>query len=111
MGDMADYTLDSMFEDDDDYTDDDIPHRPGRKTQWLEIEVKKIIAATGKAFLCRLDDDLDYWIPFSQMQDHEDFEPGDTECVLHITEWINDRLEPAEKRSIFDKRAKGEADE
>ncbi len=82
-------------------------HRPD--SEWVELEVKKIIAATAKAFLCRLDDDLEYWIPFSQMQDHEDFEPGDTECVLYITEWINDRLEPAEKKSIFNQKAKGEA--
>lgn len=106
MGDMADYTLDSMFED----PKDDSYHfqRRGKPTTYIEIEVKKIIAATAKAFLCRLDDDKEYWIPFSQMRDASDFEPGDTECTFYITEWISDRLEPVEKRSIFDQKAKGD---
>jgi hypothetical protein len=41
------------------------------------------------------------------MKDHEDFDPGDTECTFHITEWINDRLTPAERKSVFDQRARG----
>lgn len=107
MGDMAD--------DYSEYTDlfgnEHIVYHSKKKRPYLEIEVKKIIAATQKAFLCRLDDDEEYWIPFSQIRDYDEFEPGDTECVLHITEWINDRLTPIEKKSIFDQKARGGADE
>lgn len=102
MGDMADYYTDSLFDDDEPFI-----HRPKRKTEWVELQVKKVLMSTAKAFLCRLEDDTESWVPKSQIQDADDIEAGDTELTLLITEWIASRLEPAEKKSIYDQKAKG----
>ncbi len=75
--------------------------------EYIETEVKKIIAATTKALLCRLEDDEEYWIPRSQVEDADDFEAGETECVMYISDWFVARMEPAEKKSVFDQRARG----
>lgn len=75
--------------------------------EYIETEVRKIVAATAKAFLCRLDDGEEYWIPRSRVEDANDFEAGETDCVMYISDWFLDRMEPAEKKSVFDQRARG----
>ncbi len=78
---------------------------------WTHIEVKIILLETAKAFLCRLEDDKDYWLPKSVVADPEDYEAGETELELSVKDWFVDKMEPAEKKSVFDQKARGETDE
>ncbi len=78
---------------------------------WTHIAVKKILIATAKAFLCRLEDDQEYWLPKSVVADPEDYEAGETELELSVKDWFVDKMEPAERKSVFDQKARGETDE
>ncbi len=57
-------------------------------SNWIHLEVKLIVRETPAAFLLRLDDDEEYWIPKSQVSDPEDYEEGDADCSMSVTEWI-----------------------
>lgn len=56
-------------------------------SNYVYITVEEIKAETQKAFLCVIDGE-EYWIPFSQIADAEDFSEGDTDVELAISEWI-----------------------
>lgn len=55
---------------------------------WVHIEVEKIVRETPKAFLCRIKDVWDVWIPKSQISEPENYEEGDEDCTISITEFI-----------------------
>lgn len=57
-------------------------------SNYVHILVEAIEAETNKAFLCRLGDGWEEWIPFSQIADYEDYRVGDKDVELSITEWI-----------------------
>lgn len=70
------------------------------ETAWQHIEIKRIKAETTMAFLCIVtkinDVDLDeweVWIPKSQVSDPWDYEKGDENCTMSITEFIATKLE------------------
>jgi len=54
---------------------------------WIHLDVELIVKETPKAFLCRIDGD-DYWIPKSQVSDPGDYEEGDANCGISVTEFI-----------------------
>ena len=56
-------------------------------SNWIHLDVEEIKAETDAAFLIVLDDG-EYWIPKSQISDPEDYEKGDTDVSMSITEWI-----------------------
>lgn len=55
---------------------------------WVHVDVKKIVKETDKAFLCRLEDGRQEWLPKTQISDPDDYEEGDENCTISITEWI-----------------------
>ena len=55
---------------------------------WIHLDVKLIVKETDRAFLLRLDDDTEHWIPKNQISDPDDYEEGDKDCSVSITEWI-----------------------
>ena len=59
---------------------------------WVHIEVAVIVAETEKAFLCTVavDDDeyRNVWLPKSQMESPEDYEKGDKNLSLAVSEFI-----------------------
>ena len=56
---------------------------------FVHLDFEKIVHATDKALLVRFcDGDEDIWIPFSQIADPEDYEKGDENGTISITEWI-----------------------
>lgn len=57
-------------------------------SRWIHLDVELIAKETAAAFLLRLDDDTEHWIPKSQIADPEDYSEGDANCGVSITEWI-----------------------
>jgi len=57
------------------------------QSNWVHIEVEEIVCETDKAFLCRVDGE-EHWFPKSQVSNPEDYEEGDADVTLSITEWI-----------------------
>lgn len=58
-------------------------------SRFVHIHVEKIIQETEKALLCQLDgEDACEWIPFSQIADPDDYQVGDTDVSMAVTEWI-----------------------
>lgn len=56
-------------------------------SDYVCIEIDKILRETDKAFLVRIDGD-ETWLPKSQMADWEDYEVGDVDLEISVTEWI-----------------------
>lgn len=56
--------------------------------EYIHLDVEKILQETDKAFLVRLEDGTELWLPFSQVADYEDYEAGDKNCTISITEWL-----------------------
>ncbi len=54
---------------------------------WVHLDVDRIKKATDKAFLVEIDGE-EYWLPVSQVSDPDDYEEGDTDCTMSVTEWI-----------------------
>lgn len=52
------------------------------------ILVEKIIRETEKAFLVRLEDGDEHWLPKSQIADADDYREGDEDVELSVTEYI-----------------------
>lgn len=56
-------------------------------SNYVHIEVDEIIRETDKAFLFLIGDD-EIWIPKSQVSDADDYEMGDKNCSISVTEFI-----------------------
>jgi hypothetical protein len=54
---------------------------------WIHLDVDKIVRATDKALLLRIDGE-EYWIPLSQIAGPDDYDEGDEDCTVSVTEWI-----------------------
>lgn len=57
---------------------------------YVHLDVLEIEAETEKAFLLRLED-REVWVPFSQIADADDYERGDTDCTVSVTQWFADK--------------------
>jgi hypothetical protein len=56
---------------------------------WVHLEVEEILKETDNAFLLILRDwEGEFWIPKSQVSDSGDYEEGDVDCTISVTEWI-----------------------
>ena len=64
-------------------------------SKYVTIKVTKITAETPKAFLVELEDpgegDEEIWLPKTQIANAEDYEEGDIDLDLSITQWIADQ--------------------
>ncbi len=59
-------------------------------SRYIHVAVEEIRAVTDKALLCLIEGQ-EYWLPLSQVADAEDYEKGDKDLTLSITEWIADQ--------------------
>lgn len=57
------------------------------RSGYVHVEVEKITAETDKAFAMTIDGEQ-HWIPKSQMADPDDYEVGDEEVTVSISEFI-----------------------
>ena len=55
-------------------------------SNWVHIE-GKILKETDAAFLIKVDEGEEHWIPKSQISDPDDYKEGDI-GTISITEWI-----------------------
>lgn len=56
-------------------------------SSWVHVEVERIVRETDLAFLCLIDGE-EYWLPKSQVSDPDDYEEGDENCEMSISEFI-----------------------
>ena len=56
--------------------------------EWVHLDVEEILRETDKAFLVRLEDGREEWLPFSQIADPDEYQVGDRDCTVSITEWV-----------------------
>jgi hypothetical protein len=56
-------------------------------SNYIEIEVEEIKAATDKALLCVIDGE-ETWLPRSQVDGGENFENGEKNVSMYITQFI-----------------------
>ncbi len=83
-----------------------------REKKFLVMAFLKIVMATDRAFLIRMEDEQEYWVPRSQVQEADDFEAGDTHGEICISTWFLDRMEPAAPRTQgLDRKAYGKNEE
>lgn len=54
---------------------------------YVHVRVDKIKRVTEKALLAVIEDE-EVWIPLSQISDEEDYDEGDSDVTLSVTEWI-----------------------
>jgi len=57
-------------------------------SDWIHLDVEEILNGTDKAFLVRLEDGEEVWLPVSQIADPDDYEVGDTDCTISISAWL-----------------------
>jgi hypothetical protein len=57
-------------------------------SRWIHLDNVTVKKKTDRAFLLVLDDDEEYWIPISQVSDADDYEEGDEDVSISISEWI-----------------------
>jgi hypothetical protein len=56
-------------------------------SRYVHVLADKIVKETDKAFLLDVGGE-EIWIPFSQVADYEDYNEGDVDVEIPITEWI-----------------------
>lgn len=56
-------------------------------SNYVHIDVDVILGITDKAFLVSIDGE-EIWLPASQIFDPEEYEKGDENITLSITQWI-----------------------
>lgn len=56
-------------------------------SNYVTIMVDEILRETDAAFLLEIDGD-EFWIPKSQVANPSDYEMGDKECSMSVTEFI-----------------------
>lgn len=56
---------------------------------WVHLDVEEILRETDKAFLVVLEKyEGEFWIPFSQISDYTDYNTGDKNCTMSVSEWF-----------------------
>ena len=58
-------------------------------SSWVHLDVELIVKETDAAFLLLLKErDETVWIPKGQIESPDDYDEGDRDCTVSITEWI-----------------------
>lgn len=65
-------------------------------SNWVHLDVRIIRQETEKAFQVVLEDGSFHWLPKSQISEPDDYEAGDENCTISITEWL------AEQKGLSD---------
>jgi hypothetical protein len=56
-------------------------------SRFVHLDVEEVLRVTDKALLLRVDGE-DVWIPLSQIDDAGQYEQGDHDVTVSVTEWI-----------------------
>jgi hypothetical protein len=57
-------------------------------SNWVHLDVSEIKGESDLAFLVELEDGEELWLPKSQISDPQDYNRGDRNVTLSITEWL-----------------------
>jgi hypothetical protein len=76
----------------DGYDLSDIREQRMSASNWVHLDVDEIKRETDKAFLLVIDGD-EHWIPKSQISEPDDYEVGDKNLTVSVTEWIAEQKE------------------
>ena len=57
-------------------------------SNWVHLDVDKIVHETDSAFLLRLQDGEEIWMPKSQIDNPDIYQTGDEDLTISVTEWI-----------------------
>lgn len=57
-------------------------------SRWIHLDVERIERETDRAFKLILDDGEEVWMPKSQVSDPDDYQEGDTNVSMSVTDWI-----------------------
>lgn len=57
------------------------------QSNYVHLEGCNVVAVTDKAMLIEYDQS-EYWLPLSQVADPDNYEKGDEDVTISITEWI-----------------------
>jgi hypothetical protein len=60
-------------------------------SNWIHLDVERIVRETNGAFLLQLDEDNEVWVPKSQVADAADYSEGDENLILSVTSWWADK--------------------
>jgi hypothetical protein len=63
-------------------------------SDYVDVEVEAILQATNKekgAFLFRLPDQREVWVPYSVVADYEQYNRGDANLSVSVKEWFADQ--------------------
>jgi hypothetical protein len=55
---------------------------------WVHLDVEEIVYETDRALLLRLAGGEQVWVPRSQVADPEDYQAGDVNCTVSVSEWF-----------------------
>lgn len=56
-------------------------------SNYVHLQVEKVVAESDKALLLRIDGE-EHWVPLSQIADPDDYQKGDEDVEIAVTEWI-----------------------
>jgi hypothetical protein len=58
-------------------------------SDYVHLDVLLIKKETDMAFLLVLEDDeRELWVPKSQVSNSDDYDEGDTDCTVSVSEWF-----------------------
>lgn len=57
-------------------------------SDYVHLDVEKVLKRTDKALLVRLEDGNEQWLPLSQVSDEDDYDEGDEDCTISVTLWL-----------------------
>lgn len=60
-------------------------------SNYVHLDVQRILKETDRAFLLLLDDDEELWVPKSVISDEGDYNEGDANCTISIQQWFADK--------------------
>lgn len=59
-------------------------------SNYIHLDDVKILKETDRAFLIEIEEGQ-FWIPFTQISDPDDYVEGDENVSMSITEWIAEK--------------------
>ncbi len=60
-------------------------------SNWVYLDVTRVVHETNAAFLVEIDGER-LWLPKSQVADADDYEVGDEDVEISVTEFIANKL-------------------
>ena len=60
-------------------------------SNYVHLDVEKILGETDLALHVEIEDYGDAWIPKSQIADVDDYKVGDEDCTISVTRWFADK--------------------